>query len=395
MTASIDLGRRADRRTRASRRKVGRAQRVAVVNPGERRAALLTGVAFVLSLFGLVMVLSASSVADFHQYADSPFATFAKQGLFCVLGLAGFVFMSRIDPNSLRRWIVPGVVLAVGLLVAVLAVGAEVNGAQRWLRLGPVNIQPGEFAKLAFVIAVADLVARRRHHIHVAGAVVNPVMIGLGFISLLLIMQPKLGTIILLTATSLTMLFLAGARFLPLVGWSTLFAVFGGLMAWLEPYRRDRLVAFMASPDADPTGLGWQTIQSKVGIASGGLTGVGLGASRAKWGFLPFAHTDFIFAVIAEEVGLLGALGIVLAFVLFAYLGFTTAMRATDPFHASLAAGITALVMYQAFLNIAMALGRAPVTGEALPFVSAGGSSLIVTLAGTGMLVSISRRSRA
>ncbi len=392
MTASVQLGRLSRRRTRSARRAAGRAQRVAVVNAGERRAAILTLLALVLSLFGLVMVLSASSVSDFHQLDASPFATFGKQVTFFVLGVAGFVVTSRLDPTVFRRLVLPGLGVVIVSMIAVLIVGVEVNGSQRWLRLGPINVQPGEFAKLAFVLFVADLLARRRHLIHRATAVVNPVMGVLAALGLLLLLQPKMGTVILLTATALTMLFLAGVRLLPLLGWTVALASGGLAMAWASTYQRQRLLSFLSN-EADPTGAGWQTIQSKVGIASGGLTGVGLGASRAKWGFLPFAHTDFIFAVIAEEVGFLGALGVVLAFVMFCYLGMVTAMRAVDPFHASVAAGVTALVMFQSFLNIAMTLGRAPVTGEALPFVSAGGSSLIVMLAGTGLLVSIARRS--
>ena len=392
MTASVHLGRLSRRRTKSARRAAGRAQRVAVVNAGERRAAVLTLLALVLSLFGLVMVLSASSVSDFHQLDASPFATFGKQVTFFVLGVAGFIVTSRLDPAVFRRLVRPGLGVVIASMIAVLVVGVEVNGSQRWLRLGPVNIQPGEFAKLAFVLFVADLLARRRHLLHRAVAVVNPVMGVLAILAVLLLLQPKMGTVILLTATALTMLFLAGVRLLPLVAWSVALASGGLAMAWASTYQRQRLLSFLSS-EADPTGAGWQTIQSKVGIASGGLTGVGLGASRAKWGFLPFAHTDFIFAVVAEEVGFLGALGVVLAFVMFCYLGMVTAMRAADPFHASVAAGITALVMFQAFLNIAMTLGRAPVTGESLPFVSAGGSSLIVMLTGTGLLVSIARRS--
>lgn len=179
-----------------------------------------------------------------------------------------------------------------------------------------------------------------------------------------------------------------------LLTWLTAAVVGVGFAAYLAPYRRARLLSFL-NPWDSPQGIGLQAIQSQVGIASGGLFGVGLGASRAKWGFLPFAHTDFIFAIVAEEVGLVGASALIGGFLLIAWFGFRAAMAAPDRFGSLLAAGITSWLLVQAFLNIGMVLGVLPITGEPLPFVSAGGSSLVTTLAAAGLLTNVSRRARA
>ncbi|MDH3681197.1 MAG: FtsW/RodA/SpoVE family cell cycle protein, partial [Acidimicrobiia bacterium] len=188
--------------------------------------------------------------------------------------------------------------------------------------------------------------------------------------------------------------FVAGARMRSLLAWLSVAFVGAAALAYLAPYRRRRLLSFL-NPWEDPLGDGLQAIQSQVGIASGGLFGVGLGASRAKWGFLPFAHTDFIFAIVAEEVGLIGASALIGGFLLIAWFGFKTAISAPDRFGTLLAAGITSWLLIQAFLNIGMVLGVLPITGEPLPFVSAGGSSLVTTLAAAGLLTGVSRRARA
>ena len=223
---------------------------------------------------------------------------------------------------------------------------------------------------------------------------VRPVMLVLALLSALMLLQPKLGTPIIMGSVTILILFVAGARMRNLVAWLTAAIVAASFAAYLAPYRRARLLSFL-NPWDSPQGIGLQAIQSQVGIASGGLFGVGLGASRAKWGFLPFAHTDFIFAVVAEEVGLIGASALIGGFLLIAWFGFKAAMSAPDRFGTLLAAGITSWLLVQAFLNIGMVLGVLPITGEPLPFVSAGGSSLVTTLAAAGLLTNVSRRARA
>lgn len=341
------------------------------------------------------MVLSASSVTSLHQLAHSPFFQFKRQLMWAGLGMVAFVVTSRLDYRRLRPFAGPLLLVTIALLFALLipGVGLSENGSTRWLGIGPFVIQPSELAKLVLIIFVADLLARRERRMDRPELTVRPVMLVLVVLSGLIVLQPKLGTPIIMSAVVILMLFVAGARMRSLLTWITVAVVAATALAYMAPYRRQRLLAFM-NPWQDPLGIGLQSIQSQVGIASGGLYGVGLGASRAKWGFLPFAHTDFIFAIVAEEVGLIGASALIGGFLLLAWFGVRAALGAPDRFGALLAAGITSWLLVQAFLNIGMVLGVLPITGEALPFVSAGGSSLVVTLAAAGLLTSVSRRVR-
>ncbi len=359
---------------------------------------MLTLVVIALTLFGLVMVLSASSVTSLYQLdigKASPYYQFKRQLMWAGLGAIAFIATSRMDYRWLQRIATPLLAVSVALMVAVLipGVGRNINGSSRWLGIGPLVFQPSELAKLAVVVFIADLLTRRHKRMDRPDLTVRPVIVVLAVVSFLLLLQPKLGTPIILSAVGLMMLFVAGGRLDHLVGWATVSGLAAAFLAYSSPYRRVRMMAFL-NPWDDPTGFGLQTIQSQVGIASGGLFGVGLGAGRAKWGFLPYAHTDFIFAIVAEEVGLIGSAALILAFLLLGYLGMRTAMKAPDRFGMLLAAGITSWLLVQAFLNIGMAIGQLPITGEPLPFVSAGGSSLLAVLAGGGLLTSVARRSR-
>ncbi|MGF1597398.1 MAG: putative lipid II flippase FtsW [Acidimicrobiales bacterium] len=366
-----------------------------MTDAGERNAAFLTATVLGLTLFGLVMVLSASSVSSLHEYAESPFFQFKRQVVWAGIGAVAFVITSRIDYRSLQRLATPLLLLTVTLLVALLipGVGIKVNGSTRWLGFGPFVMQPSELAKLVMIIFMADLLTRRERRMDRPELTVRPVMLVLAGLSGLMIMQPKLGTPIIIGAVTILVLFVAGARMRNLMAWLTMAVVAASIAAYFAPYRRARLLAFL-NPWESPQGIGLQAIQSQVGIASGGLFGVGLGASRAKWGFLPFAHTDFIFAIVAEEVGLVGASAVIGAFLLIGWFGFKAAMAAPDRFGTLLATGITSWLLIQAFFNIGMVLGVLPITGEPLPFVSAGGSSLVMTLAAAGLLTSVSRRAQ-
>ena len=365
-----------------------------VTDAGERNAAYLTATFIGLTLFGLVMVLSASSVASLHQYADSPFSQFKRQSMWVAIGAVAFLVTSRVNYRFLRPLAAPLLLVTIGLLVALFVpgVGIHAQGSTRWLGIGGFVIQPSELAKLVFIIFVADLLTRRERRMDRPELTIRPVMLILVLLSALMILQPKLGTPIILGAIAILMLFVAGARMRSLAGWLFAAVLAASLAAYAVPYRRDRLLAFL-NPWEDPQGIGLQAIQSQVGIAEGGLFGVGLGASRAKWGFLPFAHTDFIFAIVAEEVGLIGASALIGGFLLIAWFGFRAAISAPDRFGSLLAAGITSWLLVQAFMNIGMVLGVLPITGEALPFVSAGGSSLVTMLAAGGLLTNVSRRS--
>lgn len=347
-----------------------------------------------LTLFGLVMVLSATSVAGVYLEQSLLFQ-FSRQALWAVVGAVAFLALSRIDYRRLQRLAPLSVFVSTGFLIAVLipGVGSNINGSSRWLTIGPLTIQPAEFAKIALVLFTADLLTRRGKKMDRTDLTIRPVLVVLGVFSLLLLLQPKLGTVIVLTAVALTMLFIAGARLDHLALITVLGIIAAGILAYSADYRRARILAFL-DPWADPAGFGLQTIQSQVGIASGGLFGVGLGGARSKWGFLPHAHSDFIFAIVAEEIGLIGGIGLIMAFCLFGYLGIRVAINAPDRFGMLLAAGLTSWILFQAFLNIGMAIGLLPITGEPLPFVSAGGSSLVSSLAAAGLLSSIGRKAK-
>ena len=371
------------------------AARTVVTAAGRRNSGVLTMAFLSLTLFGLVMVLSASQVTSLYDSA-SPYSLFQKQVVWAVVGGVAFVVASRVDYRWLRPVAVPFLVITVLLLIAVLVpgVGRRINGSSRWLGVGPFAVQPGEFAKLAIVLFTADLLSRRSKQMHRPDITIKPVMLIVGGLSGLLLLQPKLGTTIIIAAVGVIMLFVAGARLPHLFGWALAGAGVAAIAAFGSEYRRARLLSFR-DPWADPLGDGLQTIQSWIGIASGGIGGVGLGAGRAKWGFLPYAHSDFIFAIVAEELGFIGAGALVLAFTLVGYLGVRAAMNAPDRFGMLLATGLTTWLLVQAFMNIAMSIGLMPITGEPLPFVSAGGSSLVTTLAAAGVLTNIAKRSKA
>jgi cell division protein FtsW len=366
-----------------------------VTEVGERYAAFLTVTFLGLTLFGLVMVLSASSVSSLHQYDESPYSQFGRQAMWAGLGAVVFVVASRVDYRIMQRfagWLMVG---CIGLLMLLLVpgVGIERNFSTRWLGVGPIVVQPAELTKIALVIFIADLLARRERRMDRPELTVRPVMVVVYFCSALIILQPKLGTPVILGAVALIMLFIAGARIRSLALWAGTSAAAVIFLAMATGYQKARIDGWL-DPWASPDGIGFQAVQSQVGIASGGLFGVGLGASRAKWGFLPFAHTDFIFAIVAEEVGLIGASALIAAFILIAWFGINAALAAPDRFGMLLAAGITSWLLVQAFLNIGMVLGVLPITGEALPLVSAGGSSLVTTLGAGGLLTSVARRAR-
>ena len=353
---------------------------------------MLLALVVVLTIVGLVMVLSASSVQALRAYG-SAWVFFERQVMWVALGTIAMVVASRVDYHVWERLRVPLLALAVALLLLVLVpgMGISVNGSTRWLGVGTWRVQPSEFAKLAVLVFSASLLARRADEIEDTRRTTRPVILVLLGVLALVMLQPDMGTALVCGAIVFAVLFVAGTpaiRIARLVTW----AVAGSLLVGiLEPYRRDRFLGFL-HPWKDPAGIGYQTIQARVALAEGRLTGVGLGASRAKWGFLPNAHTDFIFAIIGDEVGLVGAVLVVGLFVAFAVLGVRAAARARDGFGALLAAGITAWVITQAFVNIGAVIGILPITGVPLPFVSFGGSSLVLLMFSVGILLNVARQ---
>jgi cell division protein FtsW len=358
----------------------------------ERWWCALPALVAVLCGFGLMMVLSASSVQALRAYGG-PWVFFERQLLWVAAGVAGLGLAARVD---YRRWRVlakPLVVLCLVLLAAVLvpSLGRSSGGSSRWLGVGALRFQPSELAKLAALLFAADLLARRTARRGRDAVVVRPALLATGALLLLILRQPDMGTAMVLFIVVLTVLFVGGVPLPRVAALTAAATVASVLLSFAESYRRARLFAFV-DPWKDASNTGYQIAQSLVALGSGHLTGVGLGASRAKWGFLPNAHTDFIFAIIGEELGLVGTLLVVALFAGFAVLGVRAALAAPDRFGTLVAAGVTVWVVGQAVVNVGAVIGILPVTGVPLPFVSFGGSSLVICMVAVGILVNIARQ---
>ncbi len=353
---------------------------------GQFEARLLLLVSFGLVAFGLVMVYSATSASAALANGD-PAYYLKRQALYAVLGL-GLMFMLARTPFPALRRLAPGLVAtSLFLLVAVLGLGAAVNGARRWISLGPIVFQPSEFAKIAIAVWAAAYLARRAAP-KTLKEIWRPIGAMTCLYAVLLLLEPDLGTAIAIFVMLAGMLLVAGTPVRPLVGGLSLATAIGLAAIWIEPYRRARVFAFL-NPWHDAQGAGYQIVQAMIGLGSGGPFGVGLGQSVGKANYLPEAHTDMIFAVIGEELGLVGTTALIAAYVAFAYVGLRIALRCRDPFGKALASGLTILICGQAAINLAAVMGLAPLTGIPLPFVSYGGSSLIVGLAAVGILLNI------
>jgi cell division protein FtsW len=359
---------------------------------GQLEQRLLVLVTLALVAFGLVMVYSATSAAAALGKGD-PVTFLKRQGIYALIGVTLMLVASRFDHRQLRKLAPPLVLTALGLCAAVLVIAPEINGARRWLDLGPASFQPSELAKLALLVWAAGHLARKGPP-QTLGELWRPIgMLTTAFAALILF-EPDLGTTIALMLMLAGMLVVSGVPGRTLAAAGSIAMVAGLAAIWMEPYRRARFLSFL-DPWADPENTGFQTVQAMIGIGSGGLTGKGLGEGVQKINYLPEQQTDMILAVIGEELGLIGVTAVIAAFAAFAFAGFTVALRCRDPFGKLLAAGITALVCGQAAVNLAAVLGIAPLTGIPLPFVSYGGSSLIVLLAATGILLNIAGDERA
>ncbi len=347
---------------------------------------LLVLVTLALVAFGLVMVYSASSARAAISEGD-PAYYLKRQAVYALVGLVLFVVLTRVGYGVLRRIAGPLLVVSLCLLAFVLVAGTTVNGAKRWLELGPVTMQPSELAKIALAIWVSAFLARRAAPSSL-GALLRPIGLVGGLAAVLVLAEPDLGTAIAFAIVIGAIVLVSGTplRVMASAGALAIGAVL--LLSWVAPYRRARLLTFL-DPWSDPQGAGFQSVQALIALGSGGLFGVGLGESVQKVYYLPEASTDMIFAIIGEELGLFGTGAVILAYVLFGYCGCRIALACRDPFGKRLAAGITALVCGQATVNLGAVLGIAPLTGIPLPFVSYGGSSLIVALAGVGILLNI------
>ena len=349
---------------------------------------LLVLITVALVLFGLVMVYSATSASAALGNAN-PTGYLERQALYAALGLALLVVAARTDFRRLRD-LAPGLVLvALFLCVAVLVVGERVNGARRWIGAGPAAFQPSELAKFALVVWTAAYLSRRPAP-RTLKDLARPVGLLVGLFCLLVIAEPDLGTVITIVVMVGAILLVSGTPLPTLAAAYGLVITLGAIAAWASPYRRARLLTFL-HPWKDPTGAGLQNVQALISLGSGGVFGRGLGQGIEKIHYLPEAHTDMIFAVIGEELGLVGVTVLIVGYCAFAYAGLRLAITCRDPFGKRLAAGITALVAGQAAVNHAAVLGLAPLTGIPLPFVSYGGSSLVIMLGSVGVLLNIAR----
>ncbi len=351
----------------------------------------LFGAALVLVSIGVVMVYSASAILAADRFGDPHY--FLKRQLFwALLGLGGLWAALAVDYRVLERVALPLLGVAALLLVLVLvpAFGQAINGTRRWLRLGGVSFQPVELAKLAFVIYLARFLSRRGEAVQgFWGGAVPPAVIG-GGLAALVLRQPDLGNSLTLLALAFTLLFLAGARPRHLLLLAAPALPLLAVAVYLAPYRWRRILAFL-NPESDPRGSGFQIIQSFLAIGSGGLLGRGLGGSKQKLFYLPEPHTDFVFAVIAEELGLIGGVTVVALFMVLIWRGLRAGLRAPDRFGAYLALGLTTMLATEALVNLGVVTGSLPTKGLPLPFVSFGGSALFMTLLSTGILLNISQ----
>ena len=351
----------------------------------------------VLLLVGcsVVMVYSASAVIAMEEYSQPYFYLF-KQVTWVVLGLSLLLMAMRVDYRNLRQPVVIWTALgaAVLALVAVFAMGPEINGSRRWFAVGGVGVQPSEFAKLAVILFTAAILDRRMHRIDEVSYSLLPVAVVAGVVAGLVVLEPDFGTAATILLIVGVMVFTAGLNYRYLVGFTLAMAPVLYVILASAPYRRQRLLSFL-DPWDDPLGSGFQIIQSLIAVGTGGVFGQGIMGGVQKLFFLPEPFTDFIYAVIAEETGLVGATLILLCFGTIAWRGLRVAALAPDRFGTLLAVGLTTLVALQAFLNISVVLSLLPTKGIPLPFVSLGGSSMLVSLLAMGVLLNISQHTSA
>ncbi|HEY7202130.1 MAG TPA: putative lipid II flippase FtsW [Candidatus Dormibacteraeota bacterium] len=344
---------------------------------------------------GLAMVLSASSVWALQQHG-SAYYYFGRQLVFAGIGLGAMVFLMRFDYRQLHRWapIIAVAVSALMLLVLVPHVGLSIQGARRWIDLGPLGtLQPSEVAKLALAIFVAQWVDRRQGRLRSFGDGFLPFAIMTGAILGVLMLQRDLGTSVVMSSILISIYFAGGGRKRHVALLLAALAVAFVLLIVLEGYRQQRLQTFL-DPFQDPLGASYQPVQALIGLGSGGFFGIGIGHSVQKYLWLPEAHTDFIFAIIGEETGLIGTTAVLAGFVLLAARGYRVAMRAPDRFGVMLATGITTWIGFQALVNMGTVTSTLPATGVPLPFISYGGTALAVTLAAMGVLLNVASQAQ-
>ncbi len=343
--------------------------------------------------FGLIMVFSASTVVSAEVYGSQT-SIFTRQLIFVVIGLVGLMVSMKIDYHFYERSTVIYSLLLLSLaLLLYLLVAPESGGVQRWIRIGPVNFQPSELAKLAVILFTSFYLVTRKEDFHSFKRGLLPYLVVVGAIVLLVLLEPDLGTAASIALTAIVLLFLGGLRYRYLLGLSLAAIPALYFLVVRVPYRLDRWLAFLY-PERDPYGIGYQIRQSLISVGSGGWSGLGYAEGKQKLSFLPEPHTDFIFAVVGEELGLLGCFTVVVLFGLFFWRAARISVRAESPFGTYLGLGIACMIILQAFVNMSMVVSLLPTKGLPLPFVSVGGSSMIMTMTAVGILLNISSHAR-
>jgi cell division protein FtsW len=352
---------------------------------------LLTTV--ILVAFGVVMVFSASFYYSSQRWGDSLYF-FKRQCAWAFIGFLAMFAASRIDYSKLQKYSRLFLVISVILLVAVLFIGEERNYAKRWLGVGGFTIQPAEIAKFAMIFFIADTISRGKGRVKYFFKGMLPILIVAGVVFGLIVLQPNLSTAGSILMLTLVMLFVGGANLWHLSALIAAGAAGAVGLVMMAEYRMKRFFAFR-DPWADPLGDGWQLIQSLYSLGSGGLFGLGLAKSRQKLLYLPYPETDFIFAIVGEELGFLGATVLILLFLILIWRGIRVALSAPDLFGSLLAAGIISMITIQVMINVAVVTASMPPTGLPLPFISYGGSSLAIFMASIGVLLNISKHCKA
>ncbi len=365
------------------------------VRIGSRRVAVSTLLLLdvvLLCLIGLVMVGSASSVVSIATYG-TPWAILIREAMWMAIGAVALWLAVRLDYRKLRRFSPLLLLVTFGLLLVVLVpgLGVQAMGSSRWVGFGQFRLQPSELMKLALTLFVADFIARRLDEDAADRRIIGPLLIVTGFACVLILAQPDMGTAMVLGFIALALLFVSGVRLGPVMKVMAALVGLALIVAVASPYRRARLLSFM-DPSAHSSGSGYQVMQSLIGLGSGHLVGAGLGGGQAQWGFLPNAHTDFIFSVIGEQLGIVGALVVLALLGGFVWLGIRAAVQSQDRFGALLSLGLVAWVGAETLINVGAVVGVLPVTGIPLPFISFGGSSLVITMAAAGVLVNVARQ---
>jgi cell division protein FtsW len=351
----------------------------------------LFGLVLALVSVGVVMVYSASAIIAADRFGD-PLFFLKKQLFWALLGMGTLWAVMRVDYRRLEKLVVPLLVLSFVLLVLVLVppFGQAINGTRRWFRAGPLSFQPVELAKLALVLYLAAFLARKQELVQSFSKGLLPLLVVAGLMAGLTILQPDLGNSLALVMLTLGLAYLAGARLSHMLAiGACALPVVAALIAW-KPYRWRRMLAFV-NPWDDPQGSGFQIIQSFLALGSGGWLGRGLGESKQKLFYLPEPYTDFVFAIIGEELGWIGATLVIALFALLVWRGLRVGLRAPDPFGSYLALGLTLMLATQTLVNLGVVMGALPTKGLPLPFISFGGSALVTTMLAAGVLLNISQ----